>query len=267
MKYKLICVDLDGTLLDDEKKIPKRAKDSLKKASKKGIHIALVTGRMVSATTPIEKELGISCIKACSAGTYILNGAECIYAEYLTCKTMLQVYRKYALPNHIPLWIYREDEWFVTAVDEYVQNEIDTVDIRPIITEMEDLAEKWEQERTGPSKVLFGAPKETIGRIASQMKQDQELDADSACSAEFFLEISPKGMTKGKALSKICEKLHIKKEETIAFGDQELDIPMLMEAGVGIAMGNAIPELKEIADYITKSNNESGIADGLEHYL
>lgn len=267
MKYKLICVDLDGTLLDDEKRIPKRAKESLVKASQKGIRIALVTGRMVSATTPIERELGIPCIKACSAGTYILNGEECIYAEYLTCETMLLVYRKYALPNHIPLWIYREDEWFVTAVDEYVQNEIATVNIQPIIVEIEELAEKWNQEQTGPSKVLFGAPKEMIDRIASQMKQDQELDADSACSAEFFLEISPKGMTKGKALSKICENLHIKKEETIAIGDQELDIPMFMEAGVGIAVGNAIPELKEIADFVTASNNEAGIADGLEHYL
>lgn len=74
-------------------------------------------------------------------------------------------------------------------------------------------------------------------------------------------------MTKGVALSSICQELNISKEETIAFGDQELDITMIEEAGLGIAMGNAIKELKDKADFITKSNNEAGIAYALEKYL
>ena len=90
---------------------------------------------------------------------------------------------------------------------------------------------------------------------------------DAACSAESYLEIFPKGMDKGKALGIICRKLGIKKEETIAFGDEELDIPMIEAAGTGVAMGNAIEALKAKADFVTKTNNEAGIAVALEYYL
>lgn len=99
------------------------------------------------------------------------------------------------------------------------------------------------------------------------MKSQNWVDIDFAFSADTFLEIFPKGMNKGKALITICDKLHIDYTETVAFGDQDLDIPLIEAAGVGIAMDNAITELKAKADYITKSNNESGIAYAIEHYL
>ena len=65
----------------------------------------------------------------------------------------------------------------------------------------------------------------------------------------------------------ICKALNIRREETIAFGDQELDIPMLRKAGTAIAMGNAIEELKKLADFVTGSNNDAGIASALNRYL
>ena len=99
------------------------------------------------------------------------------------------------------------------------------------------------------------------------MKEKDWKDIDMACSAADFIEIFPKGMTKGRALSLICNKLGINIEETVAFGDQELDIPMIEAAGIGIAMGNAIQELKDKAAFITKSNNEAGIAYAIENYL
>lgn len=88
-----------------------------------------------------------------------------------------------------------------------------------------------------------------------------------ARSADTFLEIFPKGVTKGTALKAICQSLDVKLENVIAFGDHELDVLMIEAAGVGIAMGNAIDELKAKADFVTKSNNEAGVAYGLEHYL
>ena len=88
-----------------------------------------------------------------------------------------------------------------------------------------------------------------------------------ARSSEIYLEIFPEGANKGEALEAICRNLAISPEETIAFGDQELDIPMLKKAGTAVAMGNAIEELKELADFVTGSNNDGGIAFGLNHYL
>ena len=92
MKYKLICLDIDGTLLTDEKKLLFEVKKSIEKAVEKGIKIALVSGRMPAGVEMIEKNLGISCIKVCSAGTYIIMGEECISNKQILPKTMKSVF-------------------------------------------------------------------------------------------------------------------------------------------------------------------------------
>ena len=92
-------------------------------------------------------------------------------------------------------------------------------------------------------------------------------DIDQASSSDIFIEIFPSGVDKGEALREICRNLEIDRNEVVAFGDHELDIPLIEAAGIGIAMGNAIPELKEKADFVTKTNNEAGISYALEHYL
>lgn len=267
MKYKLICVDIDGTLLDDNKQIPPRAKESLKRARDMGIEIALISGRMPAGLDSVEKELGFSCIKACNAGTYILRNHKCIAAEYFPAAVMLDIYQQFAEKYHIPLWIFREEKWVVTGMDHRVQDEIDIIRYIPEVVDARLLAEQWERNGIGPNKVLISADPAEIQQIYKELKARNFDAIDMACSAANFLEIYPRGMTKGRSLELICKELGITPEETIAFGDQELDIPMIEAAGIGIAMGNAISELKEKAVFVTKTNNDAGIADALEHYL
>lgn len=267
MKYRLICVDVDGTLLNDEKKVPTLVKESLKRASGMGIEIALVTGRMPAGADLVERELSLPCIKACSAGTYILLGDQCIHTEYMMPGVMREIYTEFALKNGLPLWIFQGRKWYVTDVDSYVRQEIEIIRYEPEIVDVEELAQSWEEDGTGPNKLLIAGDPETVCRIEKEMKEMDLPDVDMARSSENYLEIFPKGVTKGEALAAVCGKLNIKLEETIAFGDQELDIPMLKKAGVGVAMGNAIEELKEAADFVTKSNNDAGIAYALETYL
>lgn len=267
MKYRLICVDVDGTLLNDEKKVPELVKESLKKASGRGIQIALVTGRMPAGADLVERELSLPCIKVCSAGTYILLGDQCIHTEYMMPKVMREVYTEFALKNGLPLWIFQGRKWYVTDMDRYVRQEIEIIQYEPEVVDVETVAQSWEEAGTGPNKLLIAGDPETICRIEEEMKRMDLPEVDLARSSGHYLEIFPKGVTKGEALAVICEKLNIKLEETIAFGDQELDVPMIQKAGVGIAMGNAIKEVKEVADYVTRSNNDAGIAYALEQYL
>lgn len=267
MNYKLICTDIDGTLLNDEKKLPLRAKQSLQAAAEKGIAIALVSGRMPSGVNLIEKELEIPCIKVCNAGTCIFMGENCIQAEYLSNDTMRRLYRTIAKPYQLPLWIFRNQEWFVTGWDIYIEKETGFVEYHPEIVDAEELADQWDKEGKSPNKLLFAAPSDIIQKICQEIEAQMDPGIDTAKSADIFLEIFPKGVSKGTALKQICEKLQIKPEETIAFGDHELDIPLIETAGMGVAMGNSIPALKEKADLVTKSNNEAGIADALENIL
>lgn len=264
MKYRLFCVDLDGTLLTDEKKIKRQDVKALQKAADQGVKIALVTGRMPAATEPIVRELGISCIMACNAGTYILEEEECLHTEYLSVDTMEGIYESIK-PFGIPLWIFRDKQWYVTDKDRFVEAEEGIIQYKAELVSMEEISPKWKREGSGPNKVIIGAEPELVQTIYGILKPRQ--DADMACSSPNYLEIFPVGMNKGKALRVICAKKEIGREETVAFGDQELDIPMLEAAGTAVAMGNAIDRLKDRADFVTKTNNEAGIAYAIENYL
>ena len=267
MKYKLLCIDIDGTLLDDDKNLLPQVVESLKKETEKGVKIALISGRMPAGTDLIEKELGIQCVKACNAGSYIMMGDTCISSRTLQPKTMRIIYNEIAKKNHLPLWIFREEKWFVTDIDKQVKKEIEIIRYEPEVIDAEAMASKWEKEGIGPNKLLIAAESDKIPGLYKEIEALGLSDIDQASSSDIYIEIFPNGVDKGEALRAICRKLDINRNEVAAFGDHQLDIPLIEAAGIGIAMGNAIPELKEKADFVTKTNNEAGISYALEHYL
>lgn len=264
MRYRLFCIDLDGTLLTDGKEISRRDIEAIRKVSGQGVRIALVTGRMPAAADMIARQLEVPCIMACSAGTYIMKENQCIYAEYLSTKTMMEIYDIVASFG-IPLWIFHDRKWYVTEKDRFVKAEEKLVNRAAKTMPAGELAGYLYDRKSGPNKLLVGADPWVVRKVYGALKQRQ--DVDIACSSKNYLEIFPRGMDKGKALRIICGKEGIRIEDTVAFGDQELDIPMLKAAGISVAMGNAIDELKREADYVTKSNNEAGIAYAIEHFL
>lgn len=267
MKYKLLCIDIDGTLLDDDKKLLPQVIESLKKETKKGVKIALISGRMPAGVELIEQQLGIQCVKACNAGSYILMGDKCISSRTLQPKTMKIIYNEIAKKNQLPLWVFREEKWFVTDIDKQVKKEIEIIRYEPEIIDAEAMALRWEEEGVGPNKLFIAAESDKIPGLCEEIKALGLSDIDQARSSDIFIEIFPNGVNKGEALCEICRELDINRSEVVAFGDHELDIPLIEAAGIGIAMGNAIPELKEKADFVTKTNNEAGISYALEHYL
>lgn len=267
MKWELICMDIDGTLLDDQKRLLPDVKESLHHAAARGTQIALASGRMPVGVALIEEELGIRCIKICNAGTYTILGDKCIHEERLQPGLIRCIYDGIAERYSLPLWIFRGREWFVTGINQDVEREIGIIRYTPEIVDAKKLADVWEREDHGPNKLLVNADSAQIQEIYQELRGWTDRCFDMACSADTFLEIFPKGIDKGKALTAICQELGIDLKKTIAFGDQELDIPLIETAGVGVAMGNAIQELKDKADYVTKTNNEAGVAFALEHYL
>ncbi len=267
MKYKLLCIDIDGTLLDDHKKLLPQVVKSLKKETEKDVKIALISGRMPAGTNLIEQELGIPCIKACNAGSYILMGDQCVCSRTLQLKTMKMIYHEIAKKNQLPLWIFREEKWYVTEIDKQVEKEIEIIRYEPQVVDVEELASRWEEVGGAPNKLLIAAEADRIPALREEIKALGLSDIDQASSADVFIEIFPHGIDKGAALREICRKLDIRREEVVAFGDHQLDIPLIEAAGIGIAMGNAIPELKKKADFVTKTNNEAGISYALEYFL
>ncbi len=263
---RLLCLDLDGTLLNDDKEIDPRDVEEIRRAAADGVTIALITGRMPAATDETVRKLRIPCILACNAGTYILEKGTCIYSEYLPLEAMRKVYGVIE-SYQLPMWIFRHEDWMVTDLDAAVEKEIRTIRYMPRIINYEKLEKEWALMQTAPNKLLVGTNPSKVQEIYGILQDMKIPGIEMACSAPEFLEIYPEGMDKGKALSIICREKEIPLEETMAFGDQELDIPMIRQAHIGIAMENGISGLKQIAQFVTKSNNEAGIAYGIAKYL
>lgn len=267
LKYEMICMDLDGTLLDNNKKVSDRAKKNLHKAADMGIHIALMSGRMPHAIEIVEEQIGLSCIIGSTAGTYVIMDGKCLSDKIMSTEVMMYVYETFARKFDIPLWIYKGTEWYVTSTDWYVQRESGLIDLEPTIADISLLKEEWDRQGTGPNKLLFGASAELIEKIKAELDASELDSLDYARSDTLYLEVFPKGVNKGSAIKAICDALGIDLQKTIAFGDQELDIPMLESAAFGIAMANAPEYVKKCSDAVTLSNEEDGVAVALEQYV
>lgn len=264
---KLVCIDIDGTLLNDAKELLPAVKRAVRGQSEKGRKIALVSGRMPCAVAQIEEQLGIDCIKICNAGTYIIEDGRCVKEEVLSTSAARQLYKGIAEQYHAALWVYQGYQWYVTRIDSFAENEIRIIKHHPKVRNIYELLENWDKKGIRPNKLLIADEEKKINEIQTELELWENRTFDIAKSSGNYLEIFPKNIDKGKAIQSLCAILNINVKDVIAIGDHELDIPMIETAGIGIAMGNAIPELKGKADFVTLSNNEAGVAYALEHYL
>lgn len=266
MHCKLICIDIDGTLLNDAKEVLPEVKQAVKRQHEKGRKIALVSGRMPWAVALVEKQLGMDCIKICNAGTFIIVDGVCVKEEVLSTQTMRQLYTDISKKHHVPLWVYQGYEWYITETDRFVERETDIIDYRPEVVNLYELAEVWDKAGIKPNKFLIAAEEKEICEIQEELEGWQNRTFDVARSSGNYLEIFSKNVDKGKAVASLCDIINIDTESVAAIGDHELDIPMIETAGIGIAMGNAIQALKEKADFVTLTNNEGGVAHALNDY-
>ncbi len=266
MHCRLICIDIDGTLLNDAKEVLPEVKNAVKRQYEKGRKIALVSGRMPCAVSQVEKQLEIDCIKVCNAGTFIIVDGVCVKEEVMSTRMMSQLYTNIAEKHQIPLWVYQGYKWYVTRTDSFVERETEIIKHKPDVVNLYELAENWDKAGIKPNKFLIAAKEEKTGEIQAELERWKSRTFDVARSSGNYLEIFPKNVDKGKAVVSLCAILNISTKNVAAIGDHELDIPMIETAGIGIAMGNAIQALKEKADFVTLSNNEAGVAHALNDY-
>ncbi|MCI8737717.1 MAG: HAD family hydrolase [Lachnospiraceae bacterium] len=263
---RLICIDIDGTLLNDAKEVLPEVKKAVRRQHEKGRKIALVSGRMPCAVSQVEKQLETDCIKICNAGTFMIMNGVCVKEEVMSTRVMRQLYTDIAEKHHVPLWVFQGYKWYVTRIDSFVEKESDIIKYMPDVADLYELAENWDKAGVKPNKFLIAAKEEKTAEIQSELERWKDRAFDVARSSGNYLEIFPKNVDKGKAVASLCAILNIGTENAAAIGDHELDIPMIETAGIGIAMGNAIQELKEKADFVTLTNNEAGVAYALDHY-
>lgn len=264
MTYKLIALDLDGTLKSTDKKILPKTKMILQELAKKGVVIVLASGRPTAGLYLEADELGLD-----QLGGYLLsfNGAkvvdyqtkEIIYQKVYDAKIAHNVYDRgkefnLAVMTYTDQEIITEDE-----TDEYVivESEINHMPIRHV----DSFKDTVDYE---VNKVLLTAKPEYAGEILDEFKAPYGDSLSIYRSAPFFIEVMAQGIDKAASLQALIDRLGIKQEEVISFGDGYNDLSMIEFANMGVAMANAVEEVKQRADYITLSNDEEGIYECLK---
>ena len=267
MVYKLIAMDLDGTLNNDRKTIDAPTLRALMSAQEGGIRLLLASARPLPGLYRERDALELTShrgiLMAYNGGMLVEAGTGDVLAS--TAMDMSQardVLRELAA---LPVTPILDDGrvFYVTDKNGY-KVEYECRNNRMSCVKVADLAESL---TFAPCKILMSVEPSEIrdvqGRIAARLPEALTV----VQTAPFYLEVIPKAINKGIGLRLACEALGIDMAETIAFGDSENDIEMLRAAGVGVAMGNAEEDVKRAADMVTASNNDNGIAHALARLL
>lgn len=267
MKYKAIILDLDGTLTNDAKEITPKTKAALMAAQDKGVRIVLASGRPTYGIKHLADELEIGShggfIMAYNGGCIIdWSTQEIIYNTVLDEQLVPELCEA-AREQECEILTYQGDSIATTKVkNKYVMHEA-FINKMPLI-EYSDFV----QQVVHPiNKCLIVGDPKIVAPLEKHLAEKMEGRMSVYRSAAFFLECVPLGIDKAASLNFLIGRLGIKQEETIAVGDGYNDLSMIRFAGLGVAMANAAREVQDVADYITYSNQEDGVAHVVEKFI
>lgn len=274
---KAIVLDIDGTLLRSDKKVSPKTKESLLKAQQQGIKVILASGRPTTGMLDLAQELELatyggllvsyngSKVIDCSTNQVLFNQALTVTEG----KTVLDHLKQF----NVTVMIDKEDYMYVNDVFscqiEFNGSPLNVVEYEARggkykLCEQEDLAEFLDYPL---NKVLTAADPVYLKEHHQEMMAPFKGQLNGVFTAPFYFEFTAQGIDKAKALDTVLTPMGIGRKDLMAFGDGHNDITMLAYAGTGVAMGNAVPELKKIADIETLTNDEEGIVEILSKYL
>ena len=267
MAYEVLVLDIDGTLTTTEKKISEDTFKAIRNIQKRGHKIVLASGRPTPGIWPVAKELNMR-----TYGGFILsfNGAKIIdcstnkviYQKTLPHELLPEIYEA-ALYYKTGLVTYDEDKILVaTKVDEFVKKEA-WINKLPFV----EIPDFLNHVNFPINKCLMTGEPEYLAEVELKMKERFAGRLNIFRSEPCFLEIVSLGIDKAKALGNLLDYLHLSREQMITCGDGYNDITMIQYAGMGVAMANAQQKVKEVADYITLSNDNNGIAHVINEFM
>ncbi len=265
MKYKLLAFDLDDTLLNEEHKISPRNVEMLRRAAGEGLIITIATGRMFRSALPYARQLGINVPLITYHGALIrkADGGETIWHRPVPLEAAIRV-AEYALERRYHLNLFIDDVFCIPEENEYTRayQTLSHVEFKYIGNPVAYLR----REKVLPTKINIVAF-EGMDLIMEEMTAAFAHQVTITQARPEFLEITHLEATKGIALRHLAEEAGIKREEVAAIGDSLNDISMLEYAGTGVAVANAREEVKGVAQVITLSNLEDGVAHFIEKYV
>lgn len=288
--YKLVAIDLDGTLLDTYGQASNKNCETIKQAMAKGVEVVLTTGRSTASVKNLAEETGANHYIICGNGAivYDLRKQETIYQNLLDKKKVLQLIQ-ICEENSIYYSVYTENTIITKTLNYntlfyHHENSRKPDDKKTNIHIVQDIYQYViDREEEDYSKIMICDDNNIIfNSIIKKLKMVKNVDVldvghmsrkiikngtEEFPLEYYYTEVSSQNVDKWSAILKLIEKLEIKPEEVIAIGDNVNDQTMLENAGLGIAMENSAPYIQEMANEVTLDNNSNGVAVSIEKHI
>ncbi|HFI0315663.1 TPA: Cof-type HAD-IIB family hydrolase [Streptococcus suis] len=261
--FKLLALDMDGTSLDSSGKLPIELINFVNRENFGDLIIVFATGRMPLAVYNSLERLNISKVVISHNGAVISNleNGKCYYENHVPSEIVqfsIELHKRFQVPLHLNLTNEVITDKITSMSKEYAKHLGINIKKGELSTIEETVI-----------SLLFLSEKSELDNILRQiMDKFKNFSYVLIPDKSFWLlQILPENTSKGEGVTHFAKILNILKEDIISFGDSYNDIEMLLNSGIGIAMGNSCEELKEIADYITLSNDENGVLKALQNLL
>jgi phosphoglycolate phosphatase (TIGR01487 family) len=239
--FKLIALDMDGTLLNEKEAISEENYNAIQEAQAKGVHVVLSTGRSILTCGKYAESLKLSSYLVTVNGSEIWDCSGNLHERNILHAEYIQMMWEWANHNKTYFW--------AVATDKVWRNQMPD-DI---------FAHTW-------LKFGFDIPDDSLREtILHRLLSNQQLEISN--SSPTNIEINAVGVNKANGLLHVCDRLGISMDEVIAMGDSLNDIEMIKAVGCGVAMGNAQNEIKKAADWITDTNEEDGVAKAIRYWV
>lgn len=258
---KLIALDLDNTLLEKDLTIADKTLSLLQECAANGIEIVIATGRLFYSAEKYAKQIGPNTKILCYNGCLVTeaNGKP-IFQAQLTPEIMKKV-ASFAKEKGLYSQFYKDHKILVEKVTEGTTIDPDLANTTAI-----EVGDFDTYEFTPSPKAMIVAKPEDVPMYQAQLKEVIGDETYIAQSQPYLIEIMPKDINKAHSLELLCEKLDISKDEVMACGDNTNDAEMVIWAGTGVAMANAVDSLKAVSEYVCNNERSYGVAEAIEKF-
>ncbi len=265
MTYRLLALDIDGTLHDRQTDTPltERTKQAVARVLKTGAGVTLATGRMYNSSLPFSRALGITLPIICYQGAFTSDPV----THEIVRETPIPLHLAHRLirileDRGLNPYVFVRDHFYVREMTETVRQYEEVLNV-----EADQVSDLIRSVQSLPTKIVVTGDAGPIGSVPAMVDTTFNGTLAAMLTHDFLCEIGHPDGSKGKALSYLAESLGVKREEVIAVGDSPNDIDMIEWAGLGVAMGNAPDKVKCSADQVTLPASDHGLAVLLETLL
>lgn len=268
--YKLISIDMDGTLLNSKGELSEENTLAIKNAINKGVKVVFTTGRGIRSITKFLDKVGLS-----DSDEYVItnNGVSLYNSKTLKClkanlisgddlKNLCNIGMD--LGAHLHVYDFENEDCIVLEENQFTKFEREYVGMPTVVNP--DYFKNIDENKK-VFKVLYLNDKEVIDNIEKKLPKFVYEKFTVVRSLDIVLELFCKECNKGNAVKELADTFGFKRDEIIAIGDQRNDLEMIEFAGLGVAMGNAIDKIKEIANYVTDTNDNNGVAKVINKFV